>query len=98
MNDQEINEAVARKLGKDPDGFTKDYSNYCHDIAAAWSIVERLKEHSISLYLADPSAAWFCAIFPWDGVGGDEHSKRKGEVEAEAETAPKAICKAFLKL
>lgn len=51
MTDQEINEAVARKLGIDPkatfsgvDNKTGDLKfdvpDYCHSIAAAWEILE----------------------------------------------------------
>lgn len=109
MTNQEINEAVARKLGCKvisggklivrPDAIDEapDYMpDYCHSIEAAWEVVEHLKNHSVSIHKTDPTSVWLCSIFSWDGY--PRASERKEEVEAEADTAPMAICLSFLKL
>jgi hypothetical protein len=100
MTDQEINEAVARKLGwkddfdltnkvkcwtKSEHKFETTYElpDYCHDIAAAWEIMEKLEVAVI----AKLSKGWACNPNP---PGFDFLVK--------ADTAPMAICLAFLKL
>jgi len=112
MNNQEINEAVAAKLGwkavkikqmlpereetrwMDPSGVVQPWGK-CHDystsIEAAWEIVNSLKDHGFTLRKADPLVRWYCSIFDWVTPGALN-------VEEEAETAPLAICMAFLKL
>lgn len=129
MTDQELNEAVARKLGwshslsgqKDgelnrnqwtPPGKSRltvwrDLPDYCHSIAAAWEIVEKIKvlplpdkvnSREISQWEFDLSyygERWEVNFMqdangePWYFFENDE---------GIADTAPKAICKAFLKL
>lgn len=100
MKNSEINEAVARRLGKGhiQDGWEKVciIPDYTDSIQAAWEIVAFLKNHSINLRLTDPLTGWYCSIFSW--VGYPDKSKRINEVETEADTAPLAICLAFLKL
>ena len=95
-----INEAVARKLGwKEHVGkyymvwrrgrhFQRSCPNYADSIRAAWEGVEYLrKDHAIELrwrYLKENDIPkWECCI---DNVQG----------YAVADTAPLAICKAFL--
>ena len=92
MTNQEINEAVARKLGwlKDYEGFwvrgekyMESLPDYCTSIAAAWEVVEK-----------------------WDTVQFERTNDRqwilvvdRNEIAAEyADTAPMAIALAFLKL
>lgn len=97
MTDQEINDAVASKLhwgGKS----IKTHIDYCHSIEAAWEIVEHIRQRPNPKALINPSYAW------------EIHAKRKSwivymtgptwkqMVSAEADTAPMAICLAFLKL
>ncbi len=106
MIDSEINEAVARKLGIDPKagfaGVATDGSlvfslpDYCHDIAAAWEIVEKIR------------AMGYQVIINAGAVGRKEFTiSISGDVtkppyqplfSEEADTAPMAICLAFLKL
>lgn len=112
MTDQEINEAVARKLGwcacdheieHHSAGQSKGemicsnafckcesirYADYCHSIAAAWEVVEHLKEYWVGIRYK-PSAQQFNAV-----IANDD----KALSEEVADTAPMAICLAFLKL
>lgn len=106
MTPQEINEAVARKLGwkdnypvyqiKDP-AYRQILSppDYCGDIRAAWEIVERIQ---LSEYLVkvigkrQPEYTFFaCEIRTYK-------PEEKIIVMESADTAPMAICLAFLKL
>jgi hypothetical protein len=94
MNDQEINEAVARKMGwkKVRGGWKRSSASryqtifgrfnhdYTHHIEAAWEIINAKRY----VKLERQYGKWICWI-------GDD-------VGVEAETAPMAICKAFLKL
>ena len=98
MTDQEINEAVARKLGYgeyDPTfiengkvvkGPKKDY---CHSIEAAWEIVEHANKSLRCPVRFDKGEAsrWYVSF------DGSPH-----DADAVADTAPMAICLAFLKL
>lgn len=105
LTDQEINEAVARKLGflwekGDPMAITRDY---CHSIQAAWEIVENLKNSKktfvvhIGGLVNNPCGCgsfekwiYVCNIFdPGQFILAGAH---------HADTAPMAICLAFLKL
>lgn len=94
MTDQEINEAVtddklnelvALKLGWDinPQTFIPHYST---DIKAAWEIVEFMKCEFDLMKMPSPPTWWAC------------FKKNFGEFDGEADTAPRAICEAFLKL
>lgn len=93
MTNQELNEAVARKLNPPPEGcayvtgFEKPYST---SIEAAWEIVEKLQNDGFTL-----SLSW-CTVgdhFEWIlKIMGKEFTSEW------ANTAPLAICKAFLKL
>ncbi len=87
---QEINEAVALKLGwfevaevwMCPPGSNEIFSklpDYCTSIAAAWEIVEK-QEYFKLVYAA---SSWRCEM---------------GKIKEYADTAPMAICLAFLKL
>lgn len=108
MTAEDINERVARKLGSlvcDHSGeeyryldSSKSYTHganghhyiipdYCRDIKAAWEIVEKLKnENLVTLWWHD--GEWECDI---------EHSFSEADI-GKAETAPMAICLAFLKM
>ncbi len=95
MTNQEINEAIARKLGwngpdkyglfidpKAPAGFiAQPCPNYCGSITAAW---EMTKGQYVRMVGNDHG--WFCTFSPEEGY------------EARANTAPMAVCLAFLKL
>lgn len=104
MTNQEINEAVAKRLGWKfktddvsgnhwhKDGYCYDeIPDYCSDIAAAWKIPEHLKAtkyHCVQLnanVFNQQYGFWIGTIY-------------KQEVFGESDTAPMAICKAFLKL
>lgn len=104
MTDEEVNITVARKLGweykpKDMSNFygysdwispwhvRENLPDYCHSIEAAWEVVEYcLKLGPIDL---DGSDGVF-RFFVFNDKGPDYC--------AEADTAPMAICLAFLKL
>ena len=95
LSDQEINEAVARKLGWTYDPKFQDWANakdevkpipdFCHSIAAAWEVVEKL-----------PSG--FCLIRHEDGKFLCMISANRPESGGPQDTAPMAICMAFLRL
>lgn len=100
---QGINEAIARELGYEDCGDGnwarggKDYDagplkDYCRDIGAAWEVVENLKDNIV--------------IDRWERKV--EHEQKDWrvlirvtpygpQIESFADTAPMAICLAFLK-
>lgn len=107
MTNTEINEAVARKLGwtqikcgdthcfgpmsmrwRSVDGRHFDtFPAYSTSIEAAWEIVESLKMD----FCLSRNGHWDCQFGP-NGLG------QPGLIDAVADTAPMAICLAFLKL
>lgn len=110
MTNQEINEAVARKLGwtdlrieksaglrDELVGLKNGFSDaaypfgstvppYSTDIEAAWQIVGL---HDGSFDVGTNIRGWTCSM---------QTADHKNSVSEIAETAPMAICKAFLKL
>lgn len=103
MTDQEINEAVARKLlGNSHASYLKegivvgDIPEYSRSIGAAWEIVEK-----VPCYDPEDRPCYFKLIKTMDGFAAmwrDPTVKEFWGFRAEADTAPKAICSAFLKL
>ena len=98
MTPQKINEAVARKLGyKEAHGaFLEPYPsqrlipNYCTSIAAAWEIVEFVElPMTMGNNCVVKCKEWYC--YWWDNANNSE-------AKEHADTAPMAICLAFLKL
>lgn len=96
LTNQEINEAVAQKLGYmhcaddlwakgdcDPDVVP----DFCGDIAYAWEVLAKVESDGSNISLQHRRDAirdgWSCVI---------------DEALADADTAPMAICLAFLKL
>lgn len=110
MTPEETNAAVARKLGHTvctdgghimgKDGHAYNPPDYCRSIEAAWEIVDTIKtEHQIKLLreiLVSPidGIGWTCTI--GDDLDSNEYETRIAEEIAD--TAPMAICQAFLKL
>lgn len=98
MTDQEINEAVARKLGycatkHRKNGCLRPYyveheKDFCHSIAAAWEVVE---------LIANKSEKDKCGPMVELSHDGKWHF-RIGLVQVKTDTAPMAICLAFLKI
>lgn len=89
MTPQEINEAVARKLGWTRPSYPHkigDTPDYCRTIELAWEIVEHLCRlgHPPILWFSDNAEA--CVSFLYD------------EVVTDILPAPMAICLAFLEL
>lgn len=98
MTAQEINEAVARKLGIEltPCPIMDSCSccgpqNYCTDIKAAWEIVEVLPGFQIMYIGIFDGPSWRCITR--HNLSGEFIS-----YQYDADTAPMAICLAFLKL
>ena len=98
MAASEMNEAVAKKLGwlQRSDGWELPpmrglfpLKDYCHSIEAAWEIVDYLKANKISFDLN-------MSMFETDDIW--EARMRGPIIWAMAQTAPMAICQAFLKL
>lgn len=97
MTNQAINEEVARKLGYEPDrgqifleGKYVCVPNFCESIEAAWGVVEWIHDNGGKMLwkscfeLSQSGNGWLCRLrmAPWEA----------------ADTAPMAICLAFLKL
>lgn len=104
VTNQEINEAVAKKLGGErrilPDAVLQDgtvikhYPDYCGSIQAAWEILQHNPHNPGGGWLVNCSEAK-------DGHGPYGCAFQVGPYEWHweyADTAPLAICKAFLKL
>ena len=90
----ELNEQVARKLGIDPETFKyvcngqecTAIPNYVGDIVAAWKIVEFVGKNIYPIVIQyQPNYKTYLVR-----IGFYSYE--------EAETAPEAICRAFLKL
>lgn len=113
MTDTELNEAVARKLGWKnggvigeldgmavgfhyikPDGMGSSsiWPSYSTSIEAVWEIVEMLPDVAIYKW---PEGGFAVSIPQRDAEGNLSNAKG---VQANAATAPRAICEAFLKL
>lgn len=90
MTNQEMNEAVARKLRVRPRDvdFETWPPPYSTDISAAWEIVEKLKATEL-VALCFHDGHWHCEINCCDG---------ERPIDEEGDTAPMAICLAFLEL
>ncbi len=102
MTDQEINKTVARKLGwscplncdSEAEGKTDSHiPDYCHSIAAAWEVVEHLRRNDWQIRIDSPcnTETWACSLMLITDV-----YNRINDINAD--TAPMAICLAFLKL
>lgn len=116
MTDEEVNIAVARKLGwtyeQNPNALTgywergEDFfevlPDYCHSIAAAWEVVEKMKPDSIAIEHFErgygDTEKWRCVFSCSSPVCDCNDDAETERYEATADTAPMAICKAFLKL
>lgn len=95
MTPQEINEAVARKLGVgNMDSIVINGKlircplDYCNSIAAAWEIVDHIKSLAVRFDVELSCGQSRCQIDTLDEIS----------VIGRADTAPMAICLAFLKL
>lgn len=107
MTDQELNEAIARKLGwtKHQDGqwnrshelggevvMFGAFPDYCGSIQAAWEIVEHVQKRWIVHVMGGLNGKyWHCDM-------RDHPAVNKVYVSESADTASRAICEAFLKL
>lgn len=113
MKDKEINEAVARKLGfiicdgkrtteralsawndnEQLQRFDPPWTpipDYCHSIAAAWEVISAVDYFSVSKNIAMGKAGvTIIDVCLW---------KDDQFVASDADTAPMAICLAFLKM
>lgn len=88
MTNQKINKAIAKKLGRSP---LRPVRPYCTDIGCAWDIVED------KAVLVD----WWCfTVHAYLGgfVAGWSDRNDDWLHKTHADTAPMAICLAFLKL
>lgn len=102
--DEEVNHAVARKLGwKFADSLPSgslwyapnasqrtSIPDYCHDIKAAWDVVEKLFQEGICIQVNVAGNEKM--------VGCNIGEKYQQKAFGSADTAPMAICLAFLKL
>ncbi len=85
LTNQEIDEAVARKLHGD-DWRMWIAERYSTDIKAAWEILDYVASRGETWDLEkDSSGTFYCTLKP-------SYTKR------QADTAPLAICKAFLSM
>lgn len=105
MTDQEINEAVARGLGwtynnkseplcwKSPGDkacYLSDVFDYCHSISSAWEVMDTLTRECGSVDLC-----WMAGSKKWNCNFMKDFTKEFMHVQEDS--APKAICQAFLK-
>lgn len=103
MTDQEINKAVARKLGltENHDGkwiipgtgvwTISNVPDFCHSIAAAWEVVEKMQkqfDYVEVIHAKTEPGPWSCGA----------RNSTIWKVWQSAHTAPMAICLAFLNL
>ncbi len=108
MTDQKINETLARKLGwhkglLDPNSWGKPTDvpghylhqalpDYCHSIEAAWEIVNKIEKDKLGWNLSyDAAVRSYIFRYGPFSIQSNVH-------ESRADTAPMAICKAFLAL
>lgn len=85
----EINEAVALKLGySSEEASTGEGYDFSDSIEAAWEVIEKIRQTEL-VALCWHDGAWHCEVNCVDG---------ERPIDEEADTAPLAICKAFLKL
>lgn len=122
MTDEEINQAVAKRLGWKPtrtkystfdgqhDAEVIRYResrlpDYCHSLEAAWEIVEQVQtkpEHWIAcrwkpLCENESGGKWNCMIV-WQKANSPNGEEHRILGNSYADTAPRAICLAFLAL
>lgn len=71
-----------------------DLRAYSTDIAAAWLVVEKMRERFFWLILTDCAGFGWLAVFNEEGPPIDDEPLRRGE--GEADFAPLAICRAAL--
>lgn len=96
MTPQEINAAVAAKLGHNwyvhggIGGPHYDGPDYCHSIAAAWEIVECLNQRKDIHAVISPGTGQSHCVILFRNGGAD--------IDGTSETTPMEICLAFLKL
>lgn len=110
MTPNEINEMVALKLGwryhedlkpicwQSPHGgsYLRDFPDYCHSIAAAWEIVENLAKKDLTIDISFTDYLGFKARVSIRSENGGAWTFHARGIKAD--TAPLAICLAFLKL
>lgn len=76
--------------------FHEPYLNYSGSIQAAWEIMEnKTKDNTWKITLLGRGEQWVCCFEEHPGQMSDPHCDRS---LGEADTAPMAICEAFLKL
>jgi hypothetical protein len=90
MTDQELNEAVARKLELNLGNLKA--RDYCNSIAAAWEIITHLQGQSLQMRMMSQKDWTDILIFDPDALNNVNLAT------GQANTAPRAICEAFLKL
>ncbi len=104
MTNKSINEAVARKLGADYILHTEEVPDYCTDIRAAWEIPtkipfaddDKIKDGLAFQLMRRTENEMVSEVKIWEA--GWARYDECLMVSAYADTAPMAICLAFLKL
>lgn len=122
MTNQEINEAVARKLGWKKHTKTCEVPtpgasiftfgdhwyqagmlcrermpNYCTSISAAWEIVEHVRDRGYAWNISESNMGRGWSAYIWYPMT-EEPSATSWDALNKIDTAPMAICLAFLKL
>lgn len=101
MTNEEVNIAVARKLGwtfhedhwdrhSDGRGSAHSVPEYSASIEAAWEIVDHFNNSDFQIVLNMNWNKSTCSFYA--------HKEYRCMSQEEADTAPRAICEAFLKL
>lgn len=98
MTPQEINEAVARKLGYDAidKSHRRPIPDYCHSIEAAWEIWAKMSDGYFLTLETEAGTFGRNIVKVWKNDGKGDSGWVIDDVYAN--TAPMAICLAFLKM
>ena len=86
------NAMMYRNGEDDRDGIAPPLPVFSEDIAAAWEVVEHLKDRNWAIRLSNKTVNWCWWAYVYDYSSADA----RAEATVQAETAPLAICLAAL--
>lgn len=77
----------------DPYGYHGGWPSYTTDIAAAWAVVEKMREEFLYPDIISKTTEWLCVVDKYE----EEDEPIRWPVRAASPSAPLAICLAALK-